>query len=232
MTANRITVADVGTVEATRLAAQALQQGDVVVVPTDTVYGLAADAFNPGAVAAVFRAKQSRQELSLPVMVHTPKQLPGIVMTIPEAAERLMAAFWPGPLTIVFDVQPGLKWDLGVASSNVAVRMPLDEVMLGLIRDVGPLAVTSANVSGEPAATTANDAFAALADQVSLVVDDGPRGSMTRSTIIDVSGRSPRLMREGAIPSQLVLAVVHGRISPLDAAAAFTSGILPQEQGE
>lgn len=223
LVAERIRVTDVGMAAAVAAAHTALRRGDCVVAPTDTVYGIAADAFNPDAVAAVFRAKQRTQDLALPVMVHTPKQLPGIVLAIPEAAERLMAAFWPGPLTIVFDVQPGLRWDLGVATPHVAVRMPLDDVMLQLIRDTGPLAVTSANRSGEPAATTADDALATLSEHVALVVDDGPRRSQKRSTIIDVSGRSPRLLRDGAIDSELVLAVVRGQISPLDAAAKFTT---------
>lgn len=223
MVAELVTVNDVGHDAACAQAADALRNGDVVVLPTDTVYGVAADAFNPQAIANVFVAKQRPQNLALPVLVHSPKQLPGIVHVISEAAERVMAAFWPGPLTIVFEAQPGLRWDLGVPTGTVAVRMPLDEVMLTVIRHTGPLAVTSANRVGEPAATTANDAFEALSDRVALVVDDGPRGTMAQSTIIDLSALTPRILREGAIDADLVMAVVRGQIAPLDAAAQFAA---------
>jgi L-threonylcarbamoyladenylate synthase len=221
--AELISVATLGAPAACTRAVDALRSGDVVVLPTDTVYGVAADAFNPAAIQRVFAAKQRKQDLALPVMVHSPKQLPGIVLAISEEAERVMAAFWPGPLTIVFTTQPALRWDLGVPTGTVAVRMPLDDVMLQVIRDTGPLAVTSANRVGEPAAITAKDAFDSLSDQVSLIVDDGPRGSVARSTIVDLSARSPRILREGAIGSSLVMAVARGQVSPLDAAEQFAN---------
>lgn len=221
MVAELVSVSDVGIEVACAKAVAALRGGQVVVLPTDTVYGVAADAFNPAATAQVFVAKHRKVDLALPVLVHSPKQLPGIVLTISDAAERVMAAFWPGPLTIVFETQPALQWDLGVPGGTVAVRMPLDDVMLNVIRDTGPLAVTSANRSGQPAATSASEAFAALANSVSLIIDDGPRNDSAPSTIIDLSAYSPRILRSGAIDTELVLAVARGKLAPLDAAEQF-----------
>ncbi|MEX2532712.1 MAG: L-threonylcarbamoyladenylate synthase [Nitriliruptoraceae bacterium] len=227
MVAELVSVRDIGLDAACDKAVAALRGGEVVVLPTDTVYGVSADAFNPAATAQVFVAKQRKPDLALPVLVHSPKQLPGIVHAISDAAERVMAAFWPGPLTIVFETQPSLQWDLGVPTGTVAVRMPLDDVMLRVIRDTGPLAVTSANRSGEAAATSAEEAFDALAEGVFLIVDDGPRHDLAPSTIIDLSSHSPRILRTGAIDSDLVLAVARGQIAPLDAAAQFA-----QTQGD
>lgn len=232
MVTELVSVTEVGAEVAIERAALALAAGDVVVLPTDTVYGVAADAFNAAATAQVFVAKQRKPDLALPVLVHSPKQLPGIVTAIPEAAERLMAAFWPGPLTIVFATQPNLRWDLGVPTGTVAVRMPLDDVMLGVIRSTGPLAVTSANRSGDPPATTATEAHAALSESVSLIIDDGPRQELAPSTIVDVAGRTPRIVREGAIEGSLVLDVARGTIPPLEAAERFAAQQRDQERGE
>lgn len=232
MVAELVSVATEGIDAACAKAVAALRDGQVVVLPTDTVYGVSADAFNPGATAQVFVAKQRKPDLALPVLVHSPKQLPGIVLTISEAAERVMAAFWPGPLTIVFETQPSLQWDLGVPTGTVAVRMPLDDVMLKVIRDTGPLAVTSANRSGEPPATSATEAFDALSDGVALIIDDGPRHELAPSTIIDLSSHSPRILRAGAIDLELVLAVVRGHIAPLDAAEQFAQAARTTEHNE
>lgn len=232
MVAELVSVRDVGLDVACAKAVAALRGGEVVVLPTDTVYGVSADAFNPAATAQVFVAKQRKPDLALPVLVHSPKQLPGIVLTISDAAERVMAAFWPGPLTIVFETQPSLQWDLGVPTGTVAVRMPLDDVMLRVIRETGPLAVTSANRSGEAAATSAAAAFTALSEGVSLIVDDGPRHDLAPSTIIDLSSHSPTILRTGAIDSELVLAVARGQIAPLDAAAQFAQTQRDREQTE
>ena len=125
-------------------AGAALRAGQLAVLPTDTVYGVAADAFNPTGTRRIFGAKRRSRRFPLPVLVRNPKQLQGLCPDVPEAAELLMAAYWPGPLTIVVTVDQGLEWDLGDNRGTVAVRMPLDDLTLDVIRAVGPLAVTSA----------------------------------------------------------------------------------------
>ena len=202
-------------------AAELLQASRLVIVPTDTVYGIAADAFDLDATAALLTAKERDRDVPLPVLVRSPKQLPGIVAAVPAAAERLIAAFWPGPLTLVLPAKGGLKWDLGRSDGVVSVRMPLDEVALELIRAVGPLAVTAANApSGEPPAT-ADQAREQLGTRVAAVLDDGPREEEQRSTIVDLTRSHPQVLREGAVPTALVLDVAEGRVDPVEAAAVL-----------
>ncbi len=191
-------------------AAAALGAGRLVVLPTDTVYGVAADAFNPAATTRIFLAKARSRRSPLPVLVHDPTQLEAITAEVPTAAQRLMEAYWPGPLTIVFGVRETLAWDLGDTAGTVAVRMPLDEVALEVIRAVGPLAVTSANRSGEPAAHDVTAARAALGDAVEVYVDGGPRRGASPSTIVDLTRGEPLLIREGDLPPDEVMAVAGG----------------------
>lgn len=200
-------------------AGAALRDGEIVVLPTDTLYGVAADAFNPQGTRKVFTAKERDRAFPLPVLVRSPKQLPGLCPELPEAAERLMAAYWPGPLTIVVAAQGGLRWDLGDNEGTVAVRMPLDEVALAIIREVGPLAVTSANRSGQPAATTVEEAREQLGSTVRFYVDDGPRRTQTASTIVDLTRRDPQVLRAGVIPESDALEVARGELDPLEAGA-------------
>lgn len=200
-------------------AAEVLRDGKIVVLPTDTVYGVAADAFNTTGTRRIFGAKRRSRRFPLPVLVRTPKQLLGLCSSVPAAADHLMAAYWPGPLTIIVQADPGLQWDLGDNRGTVAVRMPLDDLTLDLIREVGPIAATSANLSGQPAATTATDAHLQLGDLVELYLDDGERGDLTPSTIVDVTRAEPEVLREGPLPSEDVLAVARGELDPLEAAA-------------
>ncbi len=205
--------------DAVERAAAALRDGEIVVVPTDTLYGVAADAFSLDGTARIFRAKDRDRSVPLPVLLRSPKQLPGIAPDVPEVAERLMAAFWPGALTLVVPAERRLQWDLGKNEGTVAVRMPLDDVCLAVIRAVGPLAVTSANRSGEPAAATAQEAHEQLGSSVHLYLDDGPRTGGVASTIVDLTRREPHVLRVGAIDDELVLAVAAGEVDPLEAAA-------------
>lgn len=200
-------------------AAAALRGGHLVVLPTDTVYGVAADAFDQEGTARVFTAKQRSRRLPLPVLVRSPKQVIGLVTTVPETAERLMAAYWPGPLTIVVPADPNLTWDLGDNEGTVALRMPMDDVTLQIIREVGPLAVTSANASGQPAARTAQDAETALGESVLVYVDDGPRPDLAASTIVDLTREEPAIVREGAISGEEALAVARGDLGPHEVAS-------------
>lgn len=195
-------------------AAETLQRGELVVLPTDTVYGIAADAFSPAGTRRVFAAKGRSRSLPLPVLIRSPKQLAGLCTVVPAAAERLAAAYWPGPVTIVVASEPNLAWDLGAAEGTVAVRMPLDDVALAVIRAVGPLAVTSANRSGQPPATTAADAREQLGDAVALYLDAGDRGALEPSTIVDLTRAVPHVLRAGAVAEAEALAVARGELDP------------------
>lgn len=199
-------------------AAGALRDGEIVVIPTDTVYGVAADAFNPHGTRRIFEAKQRPRSFPLPVLVRSPKQLPGLCPALPPGAEELLAAYWPGPLTVVVAAQTGLHWDLGDNEGTVAVRMPMDEVALAVIREVGPLAVTSANRSGQPPATTVEEAREQLGSLVRHYLDDGPRRAQDASTIVDLTRSEPQVLRVGRIPESDVLAVARGELDPLEAA--------------
>lgn len=200
-------------------AAEALRGGRLVVLPTDTVYAVAADAFNTTGTRRVFGAKRRSRRYPLPVLVRSPKQLLGLCPDVPGTADRLMAAYWPGPLTIIVPADPGLEWDLGDDRGALAVRMPLDDLVLDLIREVGPLAATSANLSGQAPASTASGAQQQLGDRVEVYLDDGPRGGAQPSTIVDLTRSEPAVLREGPLPGADVLAVASGDLDPLEAAA-------------
>jgi L-threonylcarbamoyladenylate synthase len=205
-------------------AAAALRDGELVVLPTDTVYGLAADAFHQRATDRLFAAKERDTALPLPVLVRSPKQLLGLSPDLPPAAERLMAAYWPGPLTLVVAEQPGMQWRLGDNDGTVAVRMPHDDVALAVIAAVGPLAVTSANLSGHQPATTVAEAHHQLGDRVRCYLDDGPRTTHQPSTIVDLTRVEPVVLRTGALPDADVLAVAAGLLDPLEASARWNDG--------
>lgn len=196
-------------------AASVLRAGELVVMPTDTVYGLAADAFDPAGTDRIFAAKGRDESLPLPVLIRSPKQLLGLVAEVPDEADRLMAAFWPGPLTIVVAHDPNLQWFLGDNRGTVAVRMPADDTALDLIRAVGPLAVTSANRSGQPAATTIEQAREQLGDDVTLWIDGGTRADTQPSTIVDLTRSHPHVLRAGPLDADHVLGVASGTIDPL-----------------
>jgi tRNA threonylcarbamoyl adenosine modification protein (Sua5/YciO/YrdC/YwlC family) len=174
-------------------------RGGLVVLPTDTLYGIGCDPFNAGAVEALFKAKGRGRDLPLPVLVHTWRQAIGLVEEVSEQARSLIAEFWPGPLTIVFREAPGIGWDLGYSRGTVAVRMPRQDFALALIERTGPLAVTSANRSGQPAASSVDVILRDLPD-VDVFFDAGEASGGPASTIVDLSGRGPRLLRVGAIP--------------------------------
>ena len=184
------------------LARDAVRRGELVVLPTDTVYGLGTDAFSPDAVRGLLTAKGRGRDMPVPVLVGSPRTLDGIATGLSAAARDLVEAFWPGGLTMVAAVQPSLQWDLGETGGTVAVRMPLHPVALELLRATGPLAVSSANRSGQPPATTCDDAVEQLGESVSVYLDGGPSGDPVPSTIVDVTGEAPRLLRPGAVPAE------------------------------
>lgn len=189
-------------------AAAVVREGKVVVVPTDTVYGVGADAFDVVAVAMVLAAKHRGREMPPPVLVPNARTVDGLATDVPMYARILMRQFWPGPLTLVLRAQPSLQWDLGETNGTVALRMPADDVTLTLLADVGPLAVTSANVTGNPAATTAQEALEQLGGAVAAYLDDGPRTGGEPSTILDCTGEEPVVLRLGALSAEEIRAVL------------------------
>jgi len=180
-------------------AAEAVRRGELVVLPTDTVYGVGADAFAPDAVAAVLAAKGRGREMPPPVLVPSPRTVDGLATDVPAYARDLIQAFWPGPLTLVLLAQSSLMWDLGETNGTVALRMPQDDTALKLLAEVGPMAVTSANISGQPPARTILDATAQLGSVVSVYLDAGPCEGSLPSTILDCTGEAPVILRAGAV---------------------------------
>ncbi|MDQ1660363.1 MAG: L-threonylcarbamoyladenylate synthase [Blastococcus sp.] len=180
-------------------AATAIADGKLVLLPTDTVYGVAADAFTPAAVTGLLAAKNRGRTMPVPVLIGEASTLAGLVLDLPPVATQLAEAFWPGGLTLVLEHAPSLAWDLGDAEGTVAVRLPDDDLTRDLIRRTGPLAVSSANRSGRPAATTAQEADQQLGEHAAVLLDGGPRASSAASTIVDCTAPTPRVLRVGAI---------------------------------
>jgi L-threonylcarbamoyladenylate synthase len=202
-------------------AEAALRRGELVVLPTDTVYGIAAEAFDPVAVDALLKAKGRGRDMPPPVLVGTVRAAMALVMDLADTGKDLIDEFWPGGLTLVCRSSPTLVWDLGETKGTVAVRMPLHHVALDLLKKTGPLAVSSANVSGQPPATTADEAMAQLGDSVSVYLDAGPCPGDLPSTIVDLTGSVPRLLRPGVISVDRLREVV-----PL----ALTEEEVPEEE--
>ena len=183
-----------------REAASAVRRGELVVMPTDTLYGIGADAFTNWAVRAMLEAKGRGLTMPSPVLVPSPATLHGIVAGMPAFGWELVDAFWPGGLTLVAMHQPTLTWDLGETRGTVAVRMPLHPVAIELLTETGPMAVSSANKGGMAPAQTATEAQDQLGDAVSVYLDGGRVGAEGgASSIVDVTGPAPVLLREGAL---------------------------------
>jgi len=181
-------------------AALAVQRGQLVVLPTDTVYGVGADAFDAAAVRRLLAAKGRGRDMPPPVLVSAPTTLDALAVGVPTYARALIEALWPGPLTVVCRQQPSLQWDLGDTRGTVAVRMPDHEIALELLARTGPLAVSSANRTGLDAATDADQAEAMLGESVEVLLDGGPTPGALPSTIVDATGDTGRVLRIGAIP--------------------------------
>ncbi len=193
-------------------ASLAIQRGGLVVLPTDTVYGIGADAFDPAAVRALLAAKGRGRDMPPPVLVSAATTLDALAVKVPGYARALVEAFWPGPLTIVCHQQTSLQWDLGDTRGTVAVRMPDHEVARELLERTGPLAVSSANRTGQPAATDADAAEEMLGEHVDVIVDAGPSpqgdDGAQPSTIVDVTGPQGRVLRVGALSLEQLNAVL------------------------
>ena len=192
-------------------AAAAVGRGALVVIPTDTVYGVGCDAFDPAAVDALLQAKGRGRDAPPPVLVGDVATLDGLATGVPSYARQLVEAFWPGGLTVVLTAQPTLAWDLGETGGTVALRMPLHPVALELLERTGPLAVSSANTTGDPAALSAEAAREMLGGSVAVYLDGGSCLDDLASTIVDCTGGGPVLLRAGAVPEELLREVVpHG----------------------
>ena len=190
-----------------KAAVEAVRRGELIVLPTDTVYGIGAEAFSPAAITSLLAAKQRGRDMPPPVLVGTVRAATALVEDLSDAGRDLIGEFWPGGLTLVCRAQRTLSWDLGDTRGTVAIRMPLHPVALDLLKETGPLAVSSANVSGMPAATTVDEAADQLGDTVAVFLDDGPATGGVPSTIVDLTGAIPRLLRAGAIPVEELTAV-------------------------
>lgn len=206
-----------------RPACEHLRAGGLVILPTDTVYGIGCNAADAGAVERLLAAKGRGRQMPPPVLVADPADLTGIVAQVPEAARALMEAFWPGALTLILEADETLTWDLGETGGTLAVRMPAHELALNLLRRSGPLAVTSANPTGAPPATNAASARAAFPGRVRdleelapgsagsarcediLLLDGGATPGPVPSTIVTLAGahaRAPRILRQGGLAQE------------------------------
>jgi L-threonylcarbamoyladenylate synthase len=189
-------------------AVHALSRGEVVVLPTDTVYGVGCDAFQPDAVARVLAAKGRDRQMPPPVLIPSLRTVEGLASNVSASARALMEACWPGPLTVIVAAQPSLAWDLGETHGTVALRVPDHAAALALLARTGPLAVTSANRTGNPAATTADHAKQQLGDAVSVYLDGGGSPLGVASTIVDATGPALRIVREGGVSKDQLIEIV------------------------
>jgi L-threonylcarbamoyladenylate synthase len=189
-------------------AVEAVKRGDLVVLPTDTLYGLGADAFKSYAVTSLLNTKGRGRNMPPPVLVGSRHTLDGLVYILPQSARDLVEAFWPGALTI------SLQWDIGDTGGTVGVRMPMHPVALEVLRETGPMAVSSANKTGEPPSPTAEHARDQLGYAVSVYLEAGELPDSQPSTIVDVTSDPPRVLRSGAIPLEKLCDVVPHLIGP------------------
>ena len=185
-------------------AVSSVKGGGLVVLPTDTLYGIGCDAFDNRAVADLLRAKHRGPDMPVPVLVGSWDTVHGLVRDNQPAARTLIEAFWPGGLSIVVAQAPSLPWNLGDTRGTVMLRMPLHPVAIELLRETGPMAVSSANISGQPPATTVEEARRQLGTTASVYLDVGTCPTAMPSSIVDLSGVRPRLLREGAVPADRI----------------------------
>lgn len=186
----------------------ALGRSALIVMPTDTVYGVVADAFDPTAVRRLFRAKGRSRRMPIPVLVGSQDTMRALATNLTPDTLELAREFWPGGLTLICRQQPSLTWDLGDSRGTVALRMPDHPDALALLQDHGPLAVTSANLSGEPPATTAQQAYESLGESVDVYLDAGPTPGNVASTIIDATGEELVVVRRGVITLEQLREVI------------------------
>ncbi|MEB3033882.1 L-threonylcarbamoyladenylate synthase [[Mycobacterium] nativiensis] len=189
-------------------AIDAVRGGRLVVLPTDTVYGIGADAFNDAGVTALLGAKNRGRDMPVGVLVGSWTSIDGLALVVPDTARELIRAFWPGAISLIVTQAPSLQWDLGDARGTVMVRMPLHPVALEVLKAVGPMAVSSANVSGGPPAIDAAEAQRQLGESVAVYLDAGLAEQQAASTIVDLTGTAPRIVRSGPVSAEQIGAVL------------------------
>src|SRR5712691_393641 len=180
-------------------AVTAARGGELIVLPTDTVYGIGVDAFTPSPVTTMLAVKGRGRNMPPPVLVGTARAAAALVDDLGAFGQALIDEFWPGALTLIFRASPTLLWDLGDSKGTVALRMPLHAVALDVLRQTGPLAVSSANRHGQSAATSVDEAEQQLGEAVSVYLDGGPCTDNVPSTILDLTGAVPKVLRAGAV---------------------------------
>jgi L-threonylcarbamoyladenylate synthase len=188
-------------------ALEVLKSGGLVAFPTDTVYGVGALAFDRMAVESIYTAKDRPVEKAIPILIGDVEDLAKVAISIPEIALKLAAHFWPGPLTLVIPKNPELS-DIVSAGPTVGVRMPDHLFARSLLRTAGPMAVTSANLSGQPSPTTAGDVFSQLGKRIALIIDGGITPGGVPSTVVDCTSGEPQIIRSGPIPKGEILAII------------------------
>jgi len=186
--------------EALDAAAEAVLRGGVIAFPTDTIYGLGCSLFDVSAVEMIARLKRRDPSLAVISLISDPRQVHGLALEVSAVAETLVARFWPGPLSLIFKAAPIVPPRVRGAGGTVALRCPKDALCQRLLDVIGgPVVSSSANLSGQPPAETAEDVLRIFGNQLDLVIDGGPRSGGVPSTLVDVSGAKPRLLRRGAI---------------------------------
>ncbi|MEP7161986.1 MAG: L-threonylcarbamoyladenylate synthase [Dermatophilaceae bacterium] len=191
--------------EGVAAAVTAIRSGRLVVLPTDTVYGVGADAFSADAVTRLLEAKGRGRQMPPAVLVAEPRTVEGLAIDVPAYALDLIDAFWPGPLTLILKAQPSLRWDLGDTNGTVGLRMPDDELARAVLAETGPMAVSSANTTGQRPATTITQAAAMLGPAVDVYLDAGPSHGGLASTIVDCTREEPTVLRVGGIATEQVV---------------------------
>lgn len=190
--------------EAIQRALNVLNNGGLVAFPTDTVYGVGALAFDGKAVESIYTAKDRPIEKAIPVLIADAEDMDKVGADIPDIARRIAARFFPGPVTCVIPKQPALPQAVS-ATSTVGVRVPDHEVARALLRAAGPMAVTSANISGQPSPSTAEEVFAQLNGRIELIVDGGKTPGGIPSTVVDCTSDEIKILREGPISLEEIL---------------------------
>jgi L-threonylcarbamoyladenylate synthase len=184
-----------------------LQTGGLVAFPTDTVYGLGASAFDGKAVESIYSAKDRPIEKAIPILIGDAEDINKVASEVPPMARKLAERFWPGPLTIILPKHLDLPESVS-ATNTVGVRVPDHIVAQSVLCAAGPMAVTSANISGQPSPTTAKEVYTQLNSRIALIIDGGKTPGGVPSTVMDCTGSSPLILREGPISLEEVMSLI------------------------
>ena len=195
-------------------ATAAAKRGELVVMPTDTVYGIGTDAFSINGVEKLLAAKGLERNMPTPVLIGNPNALSALTTRVDQRMQDLVQSFWPGALTLIVKQQPTLNWDLGDTSGTVALRMPMHPVAIELLNLVGPMAVSSANKTGQAAATSSEMAIEQLGDSVSIYLSGEQSAVALPSTILDLTGEAVKVIRVGALGLDKIRSVIGDLVLP------------------